>query len=88
MAKVCTNPEECCRELSRVWEALGVEYNGRSASENIRDLKQQLDVLQPGGLYAWKSKYEALAEALKVECTCRVIEKCLRCEAIDALEEK
>jgi hypothetical protein len=25
-----------------------------------------------------------LQEALKVECTCRVIEKCLRCEAIDA----
>jgi hypothetical protein len=69
-----------------VWEALGVEeYNGRSASENVRDLRQQLEVLRPGGLYAWKSKYEALAGALKTECTCRVIEKCLRCEVIDDL---
>jgi hypothetical protein len=52
-----------------VWEALGVEYNGRSASENIRDLKQQLDVLRPGGLYAWKWKYETLRGALEDICT-------------------
>lgn len=27
---------ECCKELSRVWNALGVsKYNGKSASENV-----------------------------------------------------
>ena len=40
--KTCANPEDCCRELSRVWIALGVTGpNGKSASENVAALRAQ-----------------------------------------------
>ena len=45
---VCANPEECCRELSRVWEALGVTYYipGRgSCSEQVAALRVERDAL-------------------------------------------
>lgn len=48
MHPICKNPEECCMELSRVWEALEVagEYNGRSASENVANLVKIVKDLQ------------------------------------------
>ena len=39
---VCPTPEECCRELSRVWQALGGTYNGQSASERVEALRAAL----------------------------------------------
>jgi hypothetical protein len=40
---VCANPEDCCRELTRVWEALGNPvYDGRSASEHVAALRAGL----------------------------------------------
>lgn len=36
---ICPNPADCCRELTRVWSAIGIEcYNGKSASENVKEL--------------------------------------------------
>lgn len=32
---VCPDPADCCRELTRVWAALGNPVNGHSASENV-----------------------------------------------------
>lgn len=44
--RVCPNPEDCCRELSRVWEALGIKgRNGYSASENVAREKARADRL-------------------------------------------
>lgn len=41
---ICTRPEECCKELSRVWRALGnPNYNGLSASENVAKLVQRVE---------------------------------------------
>jgi hypothetical protein len=41
---ICPNPEDCCRELSRVWEALGIDsYTGKSASEHVRRLSTALE---------------------------------------------
>lgn len=41
---ICAHPENCCRELSRVWAALGVTtYNGKSASENVMALRGRLN---------------------------------------------
>lgn len=40
---ICSNPEECCKELTRVWEALGnPKFNGRSCAEQVRDLVSEL----------------------------------------------
>ena len=33
-------------------------------TSSLADAEQQLEVLRPGGLYAWKSKYEALTSSL------------------------
>jgi cell division protein FtsB len=44
--KICPNPEDCCRELTRVWTALNVGgYNGKSASENVAQLQADLAAL-------------------------------------------
>jgi hypothetical protein len=37
--------------------------------EQLADAEQQLEVLRPGGLYAWKWKYETLRGALEDICT-------------------
>lgn len=45
--QTCMYPEECCRELSRVWTALAIEnYNGKSASENVAALTASLSALR------------------------------------------
>lgn len=45
--KTCPNPEDCCRELTRVWDALGIaEYNGKSASENVAALRSEVERLR------------------------------------------
>ena len=37
------NTEDCCRELTRVWDALGITYyTGKSASQEVSILKNQL----------------------------------------------
>jgi hypothetical protein len=44
---ICTNPEECCKELSRVWAALGITtYTGKSASEHIASLVREIETLK------------------------------------------
>lgn len=43
--RVCSNPEDCCRELSRVWKALGVTTyvpGQGSASEQVDRLRAAL----------------------------------------------
>jgi len=45
LPQVCNDTEQCCRELARVWQALGVTYNGRSASENVGELRAQVAAL-------------------------------------------
>lgn len=41
--RVCSNPNDCCRELSRVWQALeGRVIRGKSASENVAALLDEL----------------------------------------------
>jgi hypothetical protein len=49
-------------EVEAALESLLAE-NERLRAERD-DAQQQLEVLRPGGLYAWKSKYEALRLAL------------------------
>ena len=50
--KTCANPEDCCRELSRVWIALGVTGpNGKSASENVAALRAQREQPSSSALY-------------------------------------
>jgi hypothetical protein len=42
--KECVDPRECCRELSRVWEALGItSYTGKSASAHVRELRHAVN---------------------------------------------
>jgi hypothetical protein len=46
---VCSHPEECCKELSRVWEALGVTHfvPGRgSCSEQVFAIRLELERLK------------------------------------------
>lgn len=42
---VCPDPSQCCKELSRVWNALGTDYNGKSASENVAAVMAHRDEL-------------------------------------------
>jgi hypothetical protein len=43
---VCVDTNGCCRELTRVWSALGITgYNGKSASENVTALRRIADQL-------------------------------------------
>ena len=45
MANICADTTECCKELSRVWQALGItEMNDKSCSENVAALKAENDV--------------------------------------------
>jgi hypothetical protein len=42
-APLCADTRECCRELTRVWIALGSPgFNNKSASEQVRDLRAAL----------------------------------------------
>jgi len=44
---VCADPVPCCRELSRVWTALGITgYTGKSASEEVRSLVEDVKRLR------------------------------------------
>lgn len=45
------------------------EARAAQAERELKDAEQQLEVLRPGGLYAWKSKYEA------AEARCRELER-------------
>ncbi len=41
--KVCADPTMCCRELTRIWAALGNPPAGTHAHEHVANLKQQRD---------------------------------------------
>lgn len=53
----CIGPESSSPEPSGP-SRLPEDYDELLA--RLKDAEQQLEVLRPGGLYAWKSKYEAL----------------------------
>lgn len=41
---VCSDPKQCCQELTRVWKALGItSFTGKSASEHVTALRRELD---------------------------------------------
>ena len=41
--KVCADPKQCCRELSRIWDALGITTpQNQPASEMVAALKAEL----------------------------------------------
>lgn len=44
----CSDPRECCRELTRIWTALDATNNGKSASENVSALRAQVAALHIG----------------------------------------
>jgi len=63
MKSICRNPEDCCRELTRVWEALGItECNGKSASENVAAL---VAGEQAERITALEAEIERLMDALR-----------------------
>lgn len=41
------------------------EHDMDELRERLKDAEQQLEVLRPGGLYAWKSKHEAAIDAIR-----------------------
>lgn len=46
---VCPNPENCCKELTRVWAALGVKTyvpGMGSCSEQVAALKAEVEALR------------------------------------------
>ena len=44
MPGVCLNSADCCRELTRVWMALGITaFDGLTASEHVKSLVDALD---------------------------------------------
>lgn len=44
---VCSNPADCCRELTRVWRALGIgRFTGKSAHKRVAELKAQVAPLK------------------------------------------
>ena len=49
------------------WENKAHELEAQlaQAQQELADANQQLEVLRPGGLYAWKTKYEQAEAALE-----------------------
>lgn len=71
--RVCTYPEECCKELSRVWNALKVTTyrpGMGSASDQVARLKAERD--------AALQRIEALEKYTQHKGSCRSLE-CQRC---------
>jgi len=61
---VCPDPEGCCRELSRVWDALGItSFTGSSASEHVRALVEEVKRLRKLEALRQKALLEMLQAA-------------------------
>jgi len=66
---ICANPEDCCRELTRVWEALGnPKYDGRSCHEHVSAL-----LTSEGEALAQIRKACSVAADADVKTICNVI---------------
>jgi hypothetical protein len=66
--QVCPTPEDCCRELTRVWQALDLRIsNGQSASENVAALRARVAALEAEKTQIERNWREAIVLFRKTE---------------------
>lgn len=69
MSRICSNPKDCCRELSRVWDALGVTHyviGQGSCSEQVARLKARAEAAEAALATVTEQRDEANAKAVRV----------------------